>query len=67
VRRFNKNLKIGNGTEQFIYICVSIFNELSWVFDIILGVLLAIALFKGIKNIFCRISVTGFITWNLCT
>jgi membrane protein required for colicin V production len=28
--------------------------------DIILGVLLAIALFKGIKMAFCRISVTGF-------
>jgi hypothetical protein len=29
-------------------------------FDIILGVLLAIALFKGIKNGLCRISVIGF-------
>jgi hypothetical protein len=47
----DKNLKIGNGTEQFIYICVSIFNELSWILDIIF-VLLAIALFKGIKMAF---------------
>jgi hypothetical protein len=45
----DKNLKIGNGTEQFIYICVSIFNELSWIFRYYFGVLLAIALFKGIK------------------
>jgi hypothetical protein len=30
------------------------------ILDIILGVLLAIALFKGIKNGFCRISVIGF-------
>jgi hypothetical protein len=51
----DKNLKIGNGTEQFIYICVSIFNELSWDFRYYI-VLLAIALFKGIKMAFCELA-----------
>jgi hypothetical protein len=46
----DKNLKIGNGTEQFIYICVSFLMNYHGFLDIILGVLLAIALFKGIKN-----------------
>jgi hypothetical protein len=59
-------LKIGNGTEQFIYICVSFLMNYHGFLDIILGVLLAIALFKGIKNGLCGISVISLLLEFMC-
>ena len=50
--RKDKNLKIGNGKEQFFYICCFIVTKLIFMglLDIILGVLLAFAFYKGLQN-----------------
>jgi hypothetical protein len=55
----DKNLKIGNGTEQFHLYLRFFFNELSWVL-ILFWCASRFALFKGIKNGLCRISLVFY-------